>query len=186
MKVLALDIGNVCVAIDPGNFLRALGLTELTPPQKNLLRQLEWGGIGEEEFFRLSARYLKPDQTVFQLRAAFDSIIIKPVPGMTELVLELPSLGWEAHFFSDISTAHWRRTRELFPAWKAVDGGIFSYAVGAWKPDEKMFRAFEEKYGQPDLYVDDRENLISAAADRGWTARRFVSAEKLKQLLQTI
>ena len=56
---------------------------------------------------------------------------------------------------------------------------MFSFVSGAQKPDEIMFTAFEERFGIPALYVDDRMELISAARTRGWNAHPFTTASDL-------
>ena len=62
---------------------------------------------------------------------------------------------------------------------------MYSFVSGAQKPAPEMFAAFEEKFGIPDLYTDDRAELIDAALKRNWNAVRFTSAENLKQALLT-
>ena len=42
-----------------------------------------------------------------------------------------------------------------------------------------MFSAFEQRFGVPDLYLDDRLDLVQAANSRGWhavQARRDVAS----------
>ena len=105
---------------------------------------------------------------------------------MSELVNSLPQMGITPVFFSDISTLHLARTRELFPAEATVKDGIYSFTSGGQKPSALMFDAFESRFGRPLLYVDDRMELIAAAKKRNWPALVFTSAEELKQALLQI
>ena len=182
--LLALDIGNVCIYVDHRNFATALGLPEIPTAAREIFRDYECGTIaGEEDFFNRLSEVFNRQYSLEQLKKAFNDILISPVPGMTDLVNDFAKIGVKAVFFSDISPTHLRRTGELFDAFNAVSGGTFSFVSGAWKPTNAMFEYFEQHYGIPDLYVDDREELISAARKRGWNAHRFISAEDLRKKL---
>ena len=181
MKLLALDIGNVCVKIDFRNFARALGLQEIPPALIDLQRDLECGRVSDEAFIYAVSQY--SHRTPEYAMDAFNSILIEAVPGMTELIAELDQYGFEARFFSDISLTHLCRTFKLFDSAAFVPDGMYSFVSGAQKPAPEMFAAFEEKFGIPDLYTDDRAELIDAALKRNWNAVQFTSAENLKQAL---
>ena len=184
--ILALDIGNVCVRIDQRNCVRQLGLTAVPPELLAAATDFECGRIAEPEFFSSLYEMLDRKFTVAEIRAAFDSILIEPVPGMAELVGSLPGSGIRAVFFSDISTAHLRRTRELFPAAATVSDGVYSFDSGAQKPAPRMLEYFERRFGIPDLYVDDREELVLAARERRWPAVRFTGAAELRRELEKL
>jgi FMN phosphatase YigB (HAD superfamily) len=100
------------------------------------------------------------------------------------LISSLDKYGYEARFFSDISLTHLARTHELFSGADYVPDGMYSFVSGAQKPAEEMFAAFEEKFGVPALYVDDRAELIEAAQRRNWNAIRFTNAEALQAALK--
>ena len=53
---------------------------------------------------------------------------------------------------------------------RGVTDCVGSNEVHALKPEEAMFAAFERRFGVPDLYLDDRMDLINAANARGWHA----------------
>ena len=181
--LLALDIGNVCVRIDPRNFPAALGLEALPGEVRELFRRYEHGEIDDGQFLESAGRALGGRFAAEELAAAFDSILIEAVPGMSELAAGFPLLGVRAVFFSDISPRHLRRTEALFPAFRSISGGVFSFDAGGWKPSAAMFDRFERLYGVPDLYTDDRAELIEAARKRGWRAEVFVSAADLRKKL---
>ena len=185
--LLAIDIGNVCVKIDHANLHRQLGIARTPEAIKDLLREFEFGKLSDEEiFFNRAAEIFDRKFPAAKIKEAFNSIIIEPVPGMAELISTFPKRNIKAVFFSDISTTHLQRTRELFTAFDAVQGGIFSFKCGNWKPSEEMFSAFEKQYGIPDLYIDDRQDLIDAARQRPWNAQRFSGAEDLQKKLQAL
>ena len=177
MKILALDIGNVCVKIDFANFARNLNIPEIPAPIVELQRDLECGRTTDEAFIYAVCQCCKTDPITAM--KAFNSILIEAVPGMEELISSLDKYGYEARFFSDISLTHLARTHELFSGADYVPDGMYSFVSGAQKPDEIMFTAFEEHFGIPALYVDDRMELITAARARGWNSRQFTTTHDL-------
>ena len=182
IKTIAVDIGNVSVFIDTFAFPRALGLTEgFTPEMRELQRRVEWGEIPDELFFSELVK-LAPGWSEKRLRTLFDSILLTPVPGMEELLAKLSASGVQVVFFSDISPAHLKGFRQRFPS-AANYPGIYSFDVGAWKPSPKMFEAFEKSFGKPDIYVDDRLDLVEAAQQYGWNAQLFQNAGWLERLV---
>ena len=190
MKYAAIDIGNVCVAIDKTVPFREIGFDINAPECEklfDLVRLMEWGKINEDDFFaRLREMPECRKKNKDELKKLFNSILIAPVPGMRALLRELPSLGVMPVFFSDISTLHLQRTKEVFGAFDAVVGGVFSFECGNWKPSTEMLSSFETRFGIPDLYVDDRQDLIEAAGKRPWNAQVFTGAEDLLEKLQAL
>ena len=182
MKILALDIGNVCVKIDFANFAKNLQIGQIPGTLIELQRELECGRTTDEAFiYAASVACQRDPLTVLK---AFNSILIEAVPGMEELVSNLEKFDFEARFFSDISLTHLTRTHHLFPAAQCVPDGMYSFVAGAQKPAEEMFAAFEEKFGTPALYVDDRLELIEAARKRNWNAIQFTTADALQEALK--
>lgn len=182
--LLAMDIGNVCVKIDHGLFPQQLGVEQTPETMKELLREFEFGHVAtEKEFLDRAVKIFDSRFSAAKIKSAFNSIIIAPVPGMIELVNSFHKRNIQAVFFSDISITHLQKTREVFKAFKAVSGGVFSFECGNWKPSTEMLSAFESRYGIPDLYVDDRPDLIEAAKKHGWNAEVFTGAQDLQEKL---
>jgi len=117
------------------------------------------------------------------LEAAFRSIIGEAMPEMNPVVAQLVDAGYQIVFFSDTSSIHLDEVRQKFAAARLVPEGIYSFEVGAKKPEAAMFAAFEQKYGRPDYYFDDRAELIAGASAHGWPAHRFFDANTIKNLL---
>ena len=187
MKYLALDIGNVCIKIDPVRCYGKLGFQEVPREVVPLVMALECGKISEDEFWQgFVDLFPQHRKSRAELEAAFDSILIGPVPGMEELISSLPARGIQPVFFSDVSARHMKLVRKIFKAADAVPEGIYSFETGSWKPGEAMFSAFEQRFGKPVLYVDDRKELIASAAERNWNALVFTGAEDLEKALQKL
>lgn len=184
--LLALDIGNVCVSINHLNCVRKLGLDAIPDELRQVALAYECGNMTEAEFFNAMHAFFQARFTPDEIAEAFDSILIEPVPGMEELVNSFPSRNIKAVFFSDISPTHLRRTREIFPAAVHVPHGIYSFESGALKPQAPMFDRFEAIFGKPDLYVDDRAELIAGAHRRNWHACCFTGAGALQAELKKL
>ena len=183
MKYIALDIGNVCIAIDKTTPLEELGVLHdqrTLARFDDIMREFEFGMIKEDEFFHAIASIYDPENPdVARAEKLFTSILVAPVPGMKELLQDLPSIGVTPVFFSDISTFHLKKCIELLPEMKQFDG-IFSFVHGAYKPSKKLFDAYEHKYGRPLIYTDDRADLIREAEKNNWNATVFSSAARLR------
>ena len=184
--LLALDIGNVCVRIDHRNCVRGLGLSAIPQNWGRLATDYECGRLTEPEFFAAMFRELGSRYPEAEIVAAFNAILIEPVPGMIELVNTFPARNVRAVFFSDISPTHLARTRELFPAAATIPDGVYSFDCGAQKPSPRMRERFETRFGRPDLYVDDREELIRDAEAHHWHAMRFTGADALAAELEKL
>ena len=183
MKYAAIDIGNVCIAIEKTAPFKGMGLPVEQgniPGLAECVAAFEFGQIGEEEFFRrLTALPYCKNISVERAAELYDSILLHPVPGMPELLCSLPEMGVTPVFFSDISTFHLEGSRKRFPEMRNFEG-IYSFDYGAYKPSPILFEAFEKKYGKPVIYTDDRSDLIEGAEKYGWNAHCFRSAEILK------
>ena len=184
MKYAAIDIGNVCIAIDKNAPFKGMGFTptaDFSGKLTEFVRRLEFGEITEDEFFSsLGEQPECQNLTKSDVMRLYDSILLTPVAGMRELLTLLPDMGVTPVFFSDISTFHLEGSRQRFPEMRRFEG-IYSFNFGAYKPSEILFEAFEKKYGKPVIYTDDRMELITAAREYGWNAHCFVSAEELKK-----
>lgn len=187
MKILALDIGNVCLAIHPERFFGRLGFTDprLISPELLALEadQFECGKISYEEFLAAAGKMIPSPLPPAAIEAAFRAIIGGPLPGMNELVASLPQRGIRPVFFSDTSTIHLDEVRRRFPAAAVIPEGVYSFDCGARKKDDPMFERFEERFGMPFLYVDDNPQLIARARARGWRAEVFAGAAALEAAL---
>lgn len=186
-RVIALDIGNVCLGIHPERCFGALGFRSFAdiPPEVLFLagERFERGELSPAGFLEGFRKMTGASFSDGELERAFRSIIGEPVPGMAELVAGLGARGFRPVFFSDTSVTHLDEVRRKFPAASEVPDGIYSCEVHAKKPEPAMFEAFEAEFGVPEFYFDDRAELIEGALRHGWNAHRFVSAEEVDKIL---
>ena len=183
--LVALDIGNTCVTQNYDRLLNTLGLTASNAPSLGVepfagaFEQFLLGNISEEEYLTDFQRRFPqwPRALIYTAHVAY---LGTPIPGMPELVRDLLADGSHIVFFTDINTLHWKAFRAISgEAYDAVTERVGSDDVHAMKPSEAMFSAFETRFGVPDLYLDDRLDLVQAANARSWhavQARRDVAA----------
>ena len=135
-----------------------------------LLVQLESGLLTSRQFFsevQKATGFTGGPEEFFDYFAD----IFLPIPAMVELHAELRKRQVPTYILSntnDIAVGHIRRK---FPFFGNFDGYIFSYQVGAMKPDAKIYEALETlsgRRGAEIFYIDDRPENVRAGAARGW------------------
>ena len=173
-KIIALDIGNVCVSIHPE---RVIARMKLFPTSEILgvSAKLECGLISEREwldfFHEKTQRRFSDDEMI----DAWNLIIGETLPGMSEAVRAALRNGYSFVFLSDVSRFHLTECRRKCEFFHLALDGVYSFDVGAQKPSEKMYREFERRHGKPCVYFDDRADNVEAARGLGWNAVRFRS-----------
>ena len=182
-KVIAIDIGDVCLRRRLNLSLKAFGLDTdtLPPPIAFAIDQYERGKISLEEWIILMQRDLPgciPDDEVCR---GWNMMIGEEMPGMNDFVREMVAAGFRFVFFSDTSELHFTDICRKLPFANQITGAILSYEVGAKKPESGMYEAFENKYGIPCCYLDDMPQNIAAGQERGWFSIRFENTEAMRQ-----
>ena len=187
-KIIALDIGGVCISLHFEKCYEALGLEYSSPQMTRIMdagSKLGCGRINEQEWLNIAFVILEGRFSQSYIRDAWNMILGPAIPGMKDAVEFLSySKGYRFAYLSDTSSmhmTHFFRTNELC---HLVSDGIFSYEVGVQKPDAMMYEAFVQKLGVPCFYTDDTHKNIDAAIARGWCAEHFTDPEKfLKSVL---
>lgn len=186
LKVIALDIGGVCINLHHKEALKTLGIMSLedVPVEfTTATNMLERGVITAVEWSNV-IRYLTENRFSEQeLRAAWSMIIGQAIKGMQELARELTDAGYKLAFFSDTSEIHMQEVYRNLSFANLVTGSIYSYEVGAKKPDNTMYEAFENKYGKPVFYTDDHPANVEAGQKKGWNSHLFSSSENMRKAL---
>lgn len=182
-KVIALDIGGVCLEIKPERCFAALGYSRPEEVPAELLLaadRCERGLLAAEE---LLAKFKRTSNAGFSdeaITAAWNSILHAEMPGMRELVGEMLNSGVKIVLFSDTSAGHMKHFRDTFAIAELLPDGIYSFEVGAKKPEAPMYAAFEARHGRPSLYIDDRQVCIDGGVAFGWPTHRFRSVDLLR------
>ncbi len=170
-KVIALDIGGVCISLRPERCFGLLGYRsaeEIPPEIFTAVDRYERGMIDEKAFIQAFRDNTEPALSDEFIINAWNSILGDEIPGMYEKVLKWQQDGCKVVFFSDTSPMHMREFRRKSRIASLVPEAIFSFVTGAKKPEPAMFAAFEADHGKPDLYVDDRQICRDGALAFGW------------------
>ena len=181
-KYIILDLGRVCLNIDPNAFF--LELNEAIAPEDSLFwqqqRELECGRLSEGDFFIFAGDFFKQRHSETKLKEAYCSIIQDEIPGMAEWFEEKKSQGFSFIMLSDTSDIHIESTKTKLSYFDEFEARVFSYEVGACKPDKAMYLAVEEICGgKPVAFVDDKQINIDGAQAQGWSAILFSTAQQL-------
>lgn len=187
-RVVALDIGNVCLRLQPDVCARFLGFPDYRamearcPELLQLGYLLETGRLAQDEFLRRCHRILPqfPETAVLE---AMCLLAGSEIPGMAGFVDEIVAAGFRPVFMSDISPHVYDYVRRSLSFFPRVQGAVLSYEVGERKPQAPMYLAMEQGYcggRAPLLYADDREENVVAARTRGWHAYHVGTVEGLR------
>lgn len=186
LKVVALDIGGVCISLHHEEALSTLGITDIRDMPAEFTcatNMLEKGIITTAEWMNF-VRYLSENKfSENELRNAWAMIIGQTIEGMPELAQELVNAGCKLVFFSDTSEMHVQEVYRNLSFANLVTGSVFSYEVGSKKPDAEMYEAFENEYGKPAFYADDHPANVEAGKKKGWNSHLFTSTENLRKAL---
>ena len=112
-KLIALDIGNVCVSIHPERVIARMKLFP-TPEILAVSAKLECGLISEREwldFFHQKTQHRFSDDEMID---AWNLIIGETVPGMSEAVRAALRNGYRFVFLSDVSRFHLTECRRVY------------------------------------------------------------------------
>ncbi len=187
-KLIALDIGGVCIKVRPERCFGLLGyrsVEEIPLEILSAVEKYERGFIDEKTFiaaFRENTESALPDEFII---SAWNAIMGDEIEGTAELVKDLQKAGHKIVLFSDTSPLHIQLFRERYAIAKLLPEAIYSFVAGAKKPEPAMFAAFEADHGKPDLYVDDRRICIDGGIAAGWESYRFTTPEDLRRKLES-
>ncbi len=188
-KIIALDIGHVCYRIDDKIIREKLNIDKTDQEYIELYslgEKLETGVINNKFFFSEFNRITQKEYLDSEIIKLWNTIICEPIPNMLEALEKIIKLGYQFVFFSDTSEIHknyfWGK--EDFS--KYVIGEIYSYEVGVLKPDDKMYKAFEKKYGKPCFYIDDKLKNIEGGLRNNWQSLQFKTAEQFYTAFEKI
>jgi putative hydrolase of the HAD superfamily len=195
--ILALDIGGVCLGLRHDEACSRFGVASFADFRERfaevwqLAYDMETGDVPEAEFMARAAELLGMSSE--ELHGFWLGLIGEEMPGAGDFVRTAIGLGCRPVFLSDVSPIHYRALLPRLSFAEEMHGAVVSYEVGALKPGTAMYVAMEERFcggGVPLLYVDDRENNVLAARERGWAAYQFgnftEATARLRQRLEEV
>jgi len=182
VKAVCFDLGGVLVQINHTwpDAMKAAGvapngvvLHDHTLSGCPLFDVYQDGRTDDETYVTALAKHL--GVKVEDAKEAHKAILGQPYPGTPDLIDELNALGVRTGLLSNTNAIHWVmcHTEERFSHAMRLNVQVVSQEVGCSKPEEAIFRAFEDVIGfkGADIaYFDDSRANINAALKLGWNA----------------
>jgi FMN phosphatase YigB (HAD superfamily) len=191
-SVVVFDLGKVLVDFDYSIAARKIAARSARAPanlnflwESPLLIQYESGQLNRRDFFGKMQRLAGFQGDIEEFSIYFGDIF-QPISQMIELHSTLRQQKIPTYILSNVSDIAVNHIRQNFPFFKNFDGYIFSYEVGAMKPDVKIYEAMEKlcgRNGAEIIYIDDRLENIEAGNARGWRAILHDTPEKTRAAL---
>lgn len=110
-----------------------------------------------------------------QALAVHNAILRAAYAGIPELIDDIKAAGIKTGCLSNTNAPHWEAMMHAprLAVVSKLDFPIASHLIGAEKPDERMYRAFEKASGaagEEIVYFDDGAVNVDAAKGLGWKA----------------
>ena len=178
--VFIFDLGKVLVDFNYEIAARKIGNRSTKSPTdlhsflgaSPLLGDYECGRLTRGTFFQAICSHIDFQGDLDEFGGYFADIFCE-IPDMIRLQAELRQDGHKTYIFSNTNDLAVEHISRNFPFFQNFDGYIYSYEVGAMKPQPKIYEAMEAmagKRGADLIYIDDRAENIAAGAARGWHA----------------
>lgn len=193
--VIAFDLGKVLVDFDYSIAVsRIANRSTLSPTEVEqfffhspLLLDYESGQLTRQAFFEQARQAIGFHGTLEEFGNFFADIFAE-IPPMIELHTELRQKGFKTYIFSNTNDLAVEHIRRNFPFFANFDGYIYSYEVGAMKPDAKIYEALEQVAGRrmaEIIYLDDRPENVAGGMARGWQAILHETPKKTRAALES-
>jgi FMN phosphatase YigB (HAD superfamily) len=192
--VFIFDLGKVLVDFDYSIAAEKIAARSEKAPQdlhaflgsSPLLVEYESGRLTREQFYTAIKEAIGFGSDLEEFGGYFADIFVE-MPGTIALHAELRNRGFKTFIFSNTNDLAIEHVRRNFPFFNNFDDYIFSYEVGAMKPEAKIYEAMEKMCGRRGadlIYIDDRPENIAAGAARGWRTVLHESPEKSRAALK--
>lgn len=192
--IVAFDLGKVLVDFDYSIAAQKLAARSTTPPENlhhflghsPFLVQYETGLLTRRTFYEKVRGIIGFQGAIEEFGESFADIFL-PIEPMIGLHAMLRRQKIPTFIFSNTNDLAVEHIRRNFPFFNNFDGYIFSYEVGAMKPDAKIYEALEKLAGRRDaeiVYIDDRPENIETGNARGWRAILHETPDKTRAALE--
>ncbi|MGO9584741.1 MAG: HAD family hydrolase [Limisphaerales bacterium] len=192
-SIVVFDLGKVLVDFDYHIAVSRIAARSKLPPdgiktflgQSHAIIDYECGRLTREEFFE-QARKATGFRGTIEEFGEFFADIFTPIPPMIEIHAGLRRRGIPTYIFSNTNDLAVEHIRRNFPFFRNFDGYIYSYEVGAMKPEAKIYEVLEKlagRRGAEIVYLDDLAENVAAGAARGWRTILHETPEKTRAAL---
>ncbi len=192
IEAVIFDIGNVLVEWHPERpFDRLIGAQR----RAALFARVDFDGMnirsdmGEDMYQGVEALAAAHPDDADEIRIWADhwlEMLAPDLPGTAALLRALRARGVAVHALSNFGGPTFRLAEETYPILKEFDRRFISANLGVIKPDPAIYAHVEAALGlAPEtlLFIDDRDDNIAAAQERGWQGHVFEDAAGLAECL---
>ena len=194
IRVVAFDIGKVLLDFDYSILVRKMApRSRLDVPaleqlldQSPLLEKYESGQMNCDEFF-LSVQQETGYKGALEEFAALFEDIFTPISEVIAMHEQISASGLPAYTLSNTNAMAVRHIQHTYPFWSRFTGHVLSYEHGSLKPEKEIYEAFERVSGFSAgsiAYLDDREENIVVAKERGWEAIQYLNPQQVLRAFQ--
>jgi len=195
-RAIIFDIGRVLIRVDISRAMDGLasGLS-LTPQEvwsaiQNDPHWLDWqeGRISPRDWHLHLTKRLGASLTFEQFSELWNRAL-DPVPIHSEAFLEGLSKNYRLALLSNTDPIHMSHEEARFPFFRFFPIRIYSYRVGASKPDPIIYRKALQACGvraEEAVYIDDIAEYAATAARLGMTGIVFQSPEQLRSEFRSL
>jgi glucose-1-phosphatase len=195
-RAIIFDIGHVLIRVDVSRAMSGLasGLS-LTPQEvwsaiEKDPRWLDWqeGRISPRDWHHHITKRLGASLSFQQFTAVWNRAL-DPNPIHSESFFEKLSRNYRLALLSNTDPIHMSNEEERFPFFRFFPIRIYSYRVGASKPDPLIYREALKACkvrAEEAIYIDDVSAYTEAARRLGMTALVFQSPEQLQSDLRNL
>ena len=195
-RAIIFDIGRVLIRVDVSRAMDGLasGLS-LTPQEawsasEKDPRWLDWqeGRISPRDWFLHLSKRLGTSLTFDQFSEVWNRAL-DPNPIHSESFLENLSKNYRLALLSNTDPIHMSNDEARFPFFRFFPIRIYSYRVGASKPDPLIYREALQACkvrAEEAVYIDDIAAYAEAAQRLGMTGIVFQSPEQLQSNLRSL
>lgn len=130
------------------------------------------------------AQYPEYAEAVELYRSRWREMLTDEVPGMRQLLSELPAAGYQLFGLTNWSMETFPEAREHFGILQMIDRYVVSGAEGLVKPDPRLFQVLLDRYqlkADECLFIDDNPDNVAAAKGMGMLGIVFNGAEDLRK-----
>ena len=194
--IVVFDLGKVLVDFDYSIAARRIAARSSMPIEEingyignsDITVKYELGLVTRREFFERARQVIGFGGT-FEEFGEFFADIFTEIPPMIALHTELRRRGVPTYIFSNTNDLAVEHIRRNFPFFKNFDGYIYSYEIGAMKPDARIYEALERlagRRGAEIVYLDDRPENVAGGAARGWRAILHETPKKSRAAVEKL
>jgi HAD superfamily hydrolase (TIGR01509 family) len=183
--LVCFDLGGVFIRLQPdlASACRDAGVEfrggwehlESDAPRLALIERYQVGAIGCGDYYRAMSDLSSGRYTPAEIEAIHRVWVIEPYAGIDALLDELDDAGIATACLSNTNASHWRWL-EGVAAFNRLRHRHASHLLEFHKPDERIYRAFEQAVGRPAgeiLLFDDLPENVAAARQLGWHAHQI-------------